>query len=267
MSKLFFLLLFYLSAALASAQQSSLPILYINEHISTHLVMSEPIRYVDISTAHIIGDMPLDNILRIKPNYNSYPRTSEQGVLTIVCQRYMVQYELRYTPAEMATRRLLVSGLEGTGLLHPESGLSTSEMKSYCKQVINTRRKKTMASAKAQHICLEVRGIYVFGDYYFVDVAIANASNIPFSMDQVSFRLEDKSTLESTNSQDIDLIPEFQLNHQSHINERYRNVFVFKKFTFPNAKVLKMEVTEKRLSGRKLSLSIDYKKILEAEAF
>ncbi len=265
MSKLIFLILVHLSASLAVAQLSSLPVLYINEHISTHIVMSEPIRYVDISTSHIAGDLPVDNILRIKPDYDAYPRTSEQGVLTIVCQRYLVQYELRYAPAEMATRRLLVSGMEGTGLLHPELDLSAPEMKLYCKQIINRDKKKSMASAKANQMRLEVLGIYVLGDYYFVDVAIANSSYIPFSMDQVQFRLVDKSTLKSTNSQDIDLAPEFQLNHQHHINSRYRNVFVFKKFTFPNAKVLNIEVTEKQLSGRKLSLSIDYKKILEVE--
>ncbi|MDZ7606508.1 MAG: DUF4138 domain-containing protein [Cyclobacteriaceae bacterium] len=155
----------------------------------------------------------------------------------------------RYAPL-MATRSLVVSGMEGTGLLLPEVGLTFEEMKSYCKRIMVEGKKKPLISAKSSRLRMEVRGIYVFGDYFFVDVAMTNGSYIPYEIDKVHFRLADKSTLKSTNRQDIDLTPEFQMNLQHHVNERYRNVFVFKKFTFPSAKVLHIELTEKQLSGR-----------------
>ena len=47
----------------------------------------------------------------------------------------------------------------------------------------------------------------------------------------------------------------------------YRNVIVVKKMTFPNDKLLIIEMTEKQISGRNISLNIDYEDILAADSF
>jgi hypothetical protein len=47
----------------------------------------------------------------------------------------------------------------------------------------------------------------------------------------------------------------------------YRNVIVLKKMTFPNDKVLTLEMTEKQISGRSISLNIDYEDVLSADGF
>ena len=47
----------------------------------------------------------------------------------------------------------------------------------------------------------------------------------------------------------------------------YRNVAVLKKMTFPNDKVLTIELSEKQISGRTISMTIDYEDILSADAF
>ena len=47
----------------------------------------------------------------------------------------------------------------------------------------------------------------------------------------------------------------------------YRNVMVIKKMTFPNDKVLSIEMSEKQISGRTISLSIDYEDVLSADGF
>ncbi|WP_442588995.1 DUF4138 domain-containing protein [Pedobacter sp. AW31-3R] len=44
--------------------------------------------------------------------------------------------------------------------------------------------------------------------------------------------------------------PEFVLFDQHNFRKNYHNVYVFKKFTFPGHKVLKIELSEKQLSGR-----------------
>ena len=40
-----------------------------------------------------------------------------------------------------------------------------------------------------------------------------------------------------------------------------------KKMTFPNDKVLTIELSEKQISGRTISLSIDYEDVLSADSF
>ena len=47
----------------------------------------------------------------------------------------------------------------------------------------------------------------------------------------------------------------------------YRNVIVLKKLTFPNDKVLTIELSEKQISGRTITLAIDYEDVLSADSF
>ena len=47
----------------------------------------------------------------------------------------------------------------------------------------------------------------------------------------------------------------------------YRNVLVVKKLTFPNNKLLTIEMTERQISGRNISLNIDYEDVLAADSF
>ena len=103
------------------------------------------------------------------------------------------------------------------------------------------------------------------GDYYFLDISIQNNTSISFDIDQLRFHVCDKKVIKATNSQQVELEPEFILYTQHHIRNRYRNVFVFSKFTFPNEKMFEIEVSEKQLSGRSIKLQLDYRQVLEAE--
>ena len=47
----------------------------------------------------------------------------------------------------------------------------------------------------------------------------------------------------------------------------YRNVIVLKKLTFPNDKVLTIELSEKQISGRTIYMNIDYEDVLSADSF
>ena len=80
--------------------------------------------YVDISTDHIVGDMPVKNILRIKPNPHEKSETQEQGIVTIVCQKYMVQYRLQHAEVKEATKSKFISSVDGMGLLFYNSLLA-----------------------------------------------------------------------------------------------------------------------------------------------
>ena len=46
--------------------KSQLSKVYIDEEISLHFLSPEPIQYVDISTDNMIGDIPLENVFRLK---------------------------------------------------------------------------------------------------------------------------------------------------------------------------------------------------------
>jgi conjugative transposon TraN protein len=257
------ILLFVQHAALAQKLET----IYINELVSTHFITSEPIQYVDISTDHVIGDMPVKNILRLKPNQQEKSATQEQGIVTIVCQKYMVQYRLIYADVQAATKSKFISSVDGMGLLLPEITISAEEMKVLSMQLLNKPKEKPINSSKQRGMKITVNWVYTSGDYFFMDVSIQNRSSITFEIDQVRFHVKDKKVLKATNVQQIELEPEYVLYTQNRIRKRYRNVFVFKKFTFPNEKSLEIEVSEKQFSGRIIHLQLDYRQILNAEPF
>jgi conjugative transposon TraN protein len=257
------LLILLLVQLVTIAQQ--LETIYINELVSTHFITSEPIQYVDISTDHIVGDMPVKNILRVKPNHEEKSETQEQGIVTIVCQKYMVQYRLQHADVPGATKSKFISSVDGMGLLLPGITISTEEMKVLSMHLLNIPKEKPIKRSKYRGMKITVNSVFSSGDYYFMDVSIRNTSSIIFEIDQLRFHVKDKRVLKATNVQQIALEPEYVLNTQNQIRKRYRNVFVFKKFTFPNERTFEIEVSEKQLSGRTMCLQLDYKQILNAE--
>ena len=84
---------------------------------------------------------------------------------------------------------------------------------------------------------------------------------------EIRIKLTDKKLAKATNAQTIELTPALVLESGKTFRHGYRNVIVVKKMTFPNDKLLTIEMTEKQISGRNISLNIDYEDILAADSF
>ena len=80
-------------------------------------------------------------------------------------------------------------------------------------------------------------------------------------------KLSDKKTHKATVVQTIELTPALILEPTIGFKYGYRNVIVLKKMTFPNDKVLTIELSEKQISGRTIYLNIDYDDVLTADSF
>ena len=80
-------------------------------------------------------------------------------------------------------------------------------------------------------------------------------------------KLNDKKVSKATNAQMIELTPAMVLDQSKTFKYGYRNVLVLKKMTFPNDKVLTIEISEKQISGRTISLDIDYEDVLYADSY
>ena len=94
-----------------------------------------------------------------------------------------------------------------------------------------------------------------------------NKTNIRFDIDEIRLKLSDKKISKATNNQVIELTPEMQLEQTQSFKYGYRNILVVKKLTFPNDKILTIEMSEKQISGRTISLNIDYEDVLCADSF
>jgi conjugative transposon TraN protein len=208
-----------------------------------------------------------DNIVRLKPK-NEMGDYDEAGIVTVIGERHIAQYRLVYrTCTTPAVTRFTVPYWDMQEYQNPDVQMSIGEMSRYAIRMFNAKRtvqnihsKKDKMKAWVNHICSA-------GDYFFIDFSMENKTKIPYDISDIRVKLEDKKQKKATNYQSIELTPEYMLNYIKHFKKRYRNVIVVKKLTFPEAKVLKIEVSENQISGRTIELNINYDDVLNADCF
>ena len=259
-----------LTSVTMSAQQTyeELPQLTVNEQVTTVITASEPIRFVDISTDKVVGDQPINNTIRLKPKEGGHVDGDVLAIVTIVTERYRTQYALLYTTrlTEAVTDKEIVR-TERNAYNNPAVSMSTADMTRYAWKVWNAPAKYRNIATKAHRMVMRLNNIYAVGDYFFLDFSVENKTNIRFDIDEIRVKLADKKLSKATNAQVVELTPALVLQENKTFRYGYRNVLVLKKMTFPNDKVLTIEMTENQISGRNISLSIDYEDVLSADTF
>ena len=242
--------------------------LTVNEQVTTVITATEPIRFVDISTDKIAGDQPINNTIRLKPKEGAHEDGEVLAIVTIVTERYRSQYALLYTTRlQEAVTDKVVQRMEQTAYHNPAVSLSTEDMYRIARNIWSSPAKWRDVKTKRHRMEMRLNNIYAVGDYFFIDYSIENKTNIRFDIDEIRLKLADKKISKATNNQVIELTPEMQLEQTKSFKYGYRNILVVKKLTFPNDKILTIEMSEKQISGRTISLNIDYEDVLCADSF
>ena len=260
--------IFILPEANAQTTYEEMEQLTVNEQVTTVITASEPIRFVDISTEKVAGDQPIDNIIRLKPKDGGHEDGEVLAIVTIVTERYRTQYALLYTTrVREAVTDKEIELRERDAYNNPAVSMSTAEMIRFARRIWNSPAKIRNVATKAHRMTMRLNNIYAVGDYFFIDFSIDNKTNIRFDIDEIRVKLADKKLSKATNAQVIELTPTLVLEHDKVFRHGYRNVIVVKKMTFPNDKILTVEMTEKQISGRNICLNIDYEDVLSADSF
>lgn len=278
MKKVFLLLTALLGAAQILFAQNSgsidintLPEIQIGAQADIHFLSPEPIQYADISSHSIIGDMPVRNLLRIKLVPDSLRHLqmdcTSLGVITIVGESFIAQYRLVFTNSEsqQIPSSIEIQPQQCRPLDFPGITLTTPEMKTYAMDILRRGKKSNIRKAKAYGLTAQLNHVYTVGDHVFLDVVFQNKTNLPYDIDELRFKIEDKKINKATNVQSLEIKPEWQLYPQSSFKKEYHNIYVLKKVTFPDNKILNVELSEKQVSGRTLTLQIKYGDLLKAD--
>ena len=255
---IYFALLF---TTVAQAQEK-LPMVYLPENMTIHFISPEPVQYVDIADKNLVGDLPLKNVIRIKLRDSLKKFTG--SVITIAGETFLAQYLLLpgYTgvPAEIDIQPNDTKPLDISGI-----GLSQNQLRLLSYKLFSEGGEKTLAKVKAYGLKGQVNHIATIGDYIFLDIAFRNKTNLRYDIEDFRFKIDDKKVTKATNVQSVEINPVFMLSASPSFAKYYRNVFVFKKMSFPGNKVLHAELSEKQISGRVITLTINYKDLLEAD--
>ena len=264
------LLMGVLTVCGANAQTTyeEMELLTVNEQVTTVITATEPIRFVDISTDKVAGDQPISNTIRLKPKEAGHADGDVLAIVTIVTERYRVQYALIYTTRlQEAVTDKEVQMVEQQPFHNPAVSLSTEDMYRFARQIWASPARYRDVSKRQHRMTMRLNNIYAVGEYFFIDFSVENRTDIRFDIDEIRVKLADKKVSKATNSQIIELKPEMMLEKTKSFLHGYRNVMVVRKMTFPNDKVLTIEMSEKQISGRTISVNIDYEDVLNADSF
>ena len=264
------LLIGVLTVCVANSQTTyeEMELLTVNEQVTTVITATEPIRFVDISTDKVAGDQPISNTIRLKPKEAGHADGDVLAIVTIVTERYRVQYALIYTTRlQEAVTDKEVQMVEQQPFHNPAVSLSTEDMYRFARQIWTSPARYRDVSNRKHRMTMRLNNIYAVGEYFFIDFSVENRTDIRFDIDEIRVKLADKKVSKATNSQIIELKPEMMLEKTKSFLHGYRNVMVVRKMTFPNDKVLTIEMSEKQISGRTISVNIDYEDVLNADSF
>ena len=285
---LYSLLLFtaqFLPAQTATKEQiiSDLPEIEITEGINLHIISPEPIQYVDLSTLKLTGDLPATNIARIKitdsPESNETEKIKKQttfisgqniGVITVVGQSFIAQYKVIYRNSENlnTVTNIHIQPENMQPIEFNKMVFSNLELRKFAMDIIQKKSEEhPIREEKNLKLNVQLNNVYVMSDYIFLDMTFKNNSNLSYDIEDLKFSIEDKKIYKATNNQSIELTPIFQLNPQKHFRKNFRNIYVFKKFTFQNSKVMMIRLIEEQLSGRTIEMKVNYSDILKADTF
>lgn len=250
----------------------------ISNGVSLHIISPEPIQFVDLSTSNLTGDLPAENIARIKiTNVTETDTTSihknidvqNLGIITIVSQSFMAQYKVNYLDfIGNAVTNIQIQPEDMQPLEYPKIAFSNSELHRFSLDILRKKNlNKPIREEKGLKLTMQINNAYVVNDYIFLDLTFLNSSNLGYDIDAIKFSVEDKKIYKATNNQSIALDPIFKLYDQKQFKKSYRNIYVFKKFTYPNSKVMKIRLLEEQLSGRAIEMTVKYSDILNADTF
>ena len=251
--------------------QNDLPLIKISKDLTIHFISPENIQYVDISTHAIAGDLPVKNILRIKVLPDLIQQLLQSGnkaVLTVVGESYIAQYRLDYVPESWGTHlpaQVEISPDHMNLLDFPGITLTTNDLQALSLKILKQQNPPGIRSVKGAGVKAILNQVYAVGNYVFLDISYFNQTNLPYEIDEQRFKIEDKRITKATNSQSIEIKPIWKLYSSGSFKKQYRNIYVLKKLTFPGNKVLNIELNEKQLSGRTLSMRVQYRDILNAD--
>lgn len=248
----------------------NIPAYFIPIDRTTTIVSPEPIVYVDISTNKVEGDLSANagnKVFRLKP-IKDFPE-NESFTITIVTEKMVAIYKLtcRFSDSLNDNVYTIAVNPATAWQLNEYNKPAAADFQKLSFYALTKKRSVLNITSKENGMEGWVNNIYTAGEYIILDMGIKNKTHLPFDIDKISFKLLDKYQLAAHIAQELEIhyCFEFYGKENSTIKKSWRNLYIFPKFTYPDNKVLQIEVNERPISGRKLTINIDYNQLLRAD--
>ena len=244
---------------------------------TVHLIFPAPIRYVDLGSQNIIAGKAEDaeNVLRVKAAVQEFETETNMSVICEDGSFYAFNVKYASEPEKLSVEmKDFLSPTEGrlpsnrADIYFKELGNESPVLVKLMMQTIYQNDKRTIKHIGAQQFGMKflLRGLYAHNGLLYFHTRMENSTNMPYSVDFITFKVVNKKVAKRTAIQEQVLQPLRAYHQVMQIRgkDSEHSVFVLEQFALSEDKQLEVTLYE-RNGGRTLTFYVEQEDLLLAK--
>lgn len=244
---------------------------------TVHVIFPAAVRYVDLGSPNLIAGKAdgAENVIRVKATVRDFRTETNMSVITEDGSFYT--FNVKYAAEPLLLNVEMCDFIhDGNAVNRPNNAMEIylSELGSESPLLVRLimqsihkqdKREVKHIGCKRFGILYLLKGIYTHNGLLYFHTQIKNASNVPFDVDFITFKIVDKKVAKRTAIQEQVIFPLRAHNYATRVAGKRdeRTVFTMAKFTIPDDKCLVVELNEKN-GGRHQSFTIENEDLVRA---
>ena len=224
----------------------------LTQNKTTHILFPSSIEYVDLGSSEIIANKveATSNVLRLKTVKEAISPTNFT-VITNNGKYYSFNATYNKHPTQLSydlTKFEKQNSKQQSEVLFKDLGSTSPSLADlFMKAIIKKNKKELNIKSKNYSVEARLKSIYTQDGKLYFHISINNKSNLPYTVDYVSFKIKDKRTTKRTTIQEVALKPIRSYSDFQIINSHSKqdNVYMLDQFTLSDKQVLLIDIKEK----------------------
>ncbi len=220
----------------------------------------DPNYFIQSHEGNVLYIQPLDSV----PSSNLYVITADR-LYYVFTLEYNSVCEKFYHIIEPSTS--IFKAIEAPQLQDTLSSSNIHSLETRATECLNRKERLSIMPSIINHkIFASLQNIYVDEKRIYFKISLRNSSSINYTIDYVTFYIENKKRRNATASEKEQHLPCYSIQDAAVIkrDQEATMVYAFDKFTFNNDKLFCIDIIE-REGERKISFKIDSKVLLKAK--
>ena len=244
---------------------------------TVHLIFPAPIRYVDLGSNNLIAGKAEDaeNVLRVKAAVKDFETETNMSVICEDGSFYAFNVKYADEPEKLSVEmKDFLSTTEGrlpsnrADIYFKELGNESPVLVKLMMQTIYQNNRRTVKHIGTQQFGMRflLRGLYAHNGLLYFHTRMENSTDMPYSVDFITFKVVDKKVAKRTAIQEQVLQPLRAYHQVMQVKgkDSEHSVFVLEQFALSEDKQLEVTLYE-RNGGRTLSFYVWQEDLLLAK--
>ncbi|WP_025069441.1 conjugative transposon protein TraN [Bacteroides propionicifaciens] len=244
---------------------------------TVHLIFPSAVRYVDLGSQNIIAGKAEDaeNVLRVKATVKDFETETNMSVICEDGSFYAFNVKYADEPEMLSVEmKDFLSTTEGrlpsnrADIYFRELGNESPVLVKLMMQTIYQNDRRTIKHISTQQFGMKflLRGLYAHNGLLYFHTRMENGTNMPYSVDFITFKVVDKKVAKRTAIQEQELQPLRAWHQVMQVKgkDSEHSVFVLEQFALSEDKHLEVTLYE-RNGGRTLTFYVGQEDLLLAK--